>query len=396
MGHGGADHRQPPPEPATGRADRSTRLRGRPRGRDHGPVPSAVRATARATARPASRDALLRVLGDPALAWVRHQVLARLDDDGAGGVSGVLQLLTATPAQRAAAAALLGPGAVRGTRVAVPVADLEQLLAEVVGWDRGLAAAVRLLEGPPEPEPEPVAVAPASEPASESDSEPVSAPVVVLPETRGVPAAAPSPPVPEPARRHRAPARELDTAAADAAGLELVDVVLALGLPVDHPDAPGPQPPGGPARPAVLTLHGLRSTPPRWHPAPAGGVVWVCATPSVLAAAAAGPSGPVVCLDPLATSGASDPAWPGEAVALVLDGLRGAGWELRLNGGAGPEGCVLTELLASELGALPWRTPDADPALAAADPLAAAGPGVPLLTQLVADVRRAAGGTRPR
>jgi hypothetical protein len=120
-----------------------------------------------------------------------------------------------------------------------------------------------------------------------------------------------------------------------------------------------------------------------------GGVVWVCATPSVLAAAAAGPSGPVVCLDALATSGASDPAWPGEAVVLVLDGLRGAGWELRLNGGAGPEGTVLTELLASELGALPWRTPDAEPALVAADPLAAAEPGTPLLDQLVADLRRA-------
>jgi len=353
-------------------------------------VSTAVRATARATARPATRDALLRVLGDPALAWVRHQVLARLDDDGAGEVSGVLQLLTATPTQRTAAAGLLGPGAVRGTRVAVPVADLEQLLAEVVGWDQGLAAAVRLLECPPEPEPEP-------EPEPVAAPAPVApvAPVVVLPETRGVPAAAPAPPVPAPARRHRAPARELDGAAADAAGLELVDVVLALGLPLDHPDAPGPQPSGGPARPVVLTLHGLRSTPPRWHPAPAGGVVWVCATPSVLAAAAAGPSGPVVCLDPQAASGASDPAWPGEAVALVLDGLRGAGWELRLNGGAGPEGGVLTELLASELGALPWRTPDADPALAAADPLAAAEPGIPLLVQLVADVRGAVG-VRPR
>ncbi|MBF5082496.1 DUF2399 domain-containing protein [Quadrisphaera sp. INWT6] len=388
-------------------------------------MPTAVRATARATARPAPRDALLRVLGDPALAWVRHQVLARLDDDGAGEVSGVLLLLTATPSQRAAAAGLLGPGAVRGTRVAVPVADLEQLLAEVVGWDGGLAAAVRLVEGPPAPELSPGAeVSP--EPEAELSPEPepwhrppapveaVEAPVVVLPATRGVPLAAPAPPAPAPtapappapalvappaarapAPVRRAPVRELDASAADAAGLELVDVVLALGLPVDHPDhpdhpdVPGPRAPGAAARPVVLTLHGLRSTPPTWRPAPAGGVVWVCATPSVVAAAAAGPSGPVVCLDALATSGASDPAWPGEAVVLVLDGLRGAGWQLRLNGGAGPEGAVLTELLVSELGALPWRTPDAGPALAAADPLAAAEPGTPLLAQLVADVRRA-------
>ncbi|MGQ7296197.1 hypothetical protein [Quadrisphaera sp. KR29] len=347
------------------------------------------------TSRPAPprAAALQRVhglLADPGLAWVVQRVRGQLET-GADPVA-VLQLHSATAAQRAGARAVLGPAAlVRGTHLSVRVTDLEELLAEVAGWEGGLAAAVTALDGedgddaavvlPPTP---PAAVAGPPAPAPRAAAAPAPrAAAAPAPRAAAAPAPRPAPgPDPAPAARpaqasapHPAPApapppaprwAELDDDAADEAGAALADVVLALDLPAapDGPTGAALAALAAAGLPALLSLAQLRSAPPTWLPAPPGGTALVCPTPAVLAAVAAAPPAarrtrvPVVCLDAAAASAAADPAWPGEAVAVVLEGLRAAGWRLLLDAGWGPEGEVLTELLSGELHAEPWSAPD--------------------------------------
>ncbi|TXR55583.1 hypothetical protein [Quadrisphaera setariae] len=384
--------------------------------------------------RPAPPRSLLadvaELLSGPGLAWVVQRVRGQLET-GADPVA-VLQLPSATAVQRAGARAVLGPAAVvRGTHLSLRVTDVEDLLRELAGWDGGLTAAVRALDGdleviedddedddaerdegpdggvtlpaaaaaavagPPAPAPAPVSVpvsVPRPAPVAAAVLEPVPAPAPQLePQPEPAPEPAPEPePDPDPAL-----VVDLDAAQADRTGLALADLVLVLDLPVapDGPTGTALAAVSAAGLPAALTLQQLRDAPPSWLPAPPGGTALVCATPAVLAAVAGAPAAtptpasaparrrrrprvPVVCLDATATSPGADPGWPGDAVVVVLRGLKGAGWRLLLNAGDGPEGEVLTELLASELEAQVWRCP--------------ADPDAPLREQLVGDARRLA------
>lgn len=325
-------------------------------------------APATAASRPAPSRAVLsevaELLAGPGLAWAVQRVRGQLET-GADPVA-VLQLPTATPAQRAGARSVLGPAAaVRGTHLAVRVSDLDELLLELTGWDRGLAAAVRALDE--------------GLPGAEAEEEEDDDDAVALPATAAAAVAGPPATEPEPERV------ELGALEAEQVGLALADAALVLDLPADPGGATGTVLTALSAvgLPALLTLHQLRDAPPTWLPAPPGGTVLVVPTPAVLAAVAGTPAPgarrprvPVVCLDATATARGVDPAWPGDAVVVVLEGLRAAGWQLLLNGGDGPEGDVITELLAGELGARVWRSP--------------AEPGTPLREQLLADARRLA------
>ncbi|PWJ52960.1 hypothetical protein SAMN06264364_11696 [Quadrisphaera granulorum] len=340
------------------------------------------------TPRPSLED-VAELLGSPGLAWAVQRVRGQLES-GADPVA-VLQLLSATHAQRAAARELLGPAAVvRGTQLSVRVDDVEELLREVAGWPSDLASAVRALDGGPLPEPAPE---PEPEPTVVVLPEPVVLPeTVVLVETAPAVVAgpvlrervlAPEPepeaelePEPEPEPE---PRPELDAAGAQEAGLALADVVVVLDLPVAPHGPTGTllTAMGAAGLPAVVTLQQLREAPPSWLPAPPGGTALVCATTAAMAAIAVaaprrrlrGPASstaqhvPVVCLDASATEAGADPDWPGDAVTVVLNGLRGAGWRLLLNPGDGPESDVLTELLVDEFDAEAWHSPAPDGAL---------------------------------
>ncbi len=176
---------------------------------------------------------------------------------------------------------------------------------------------------------------------------------------------------PAPADRPRTAAGDRETwAAVGVVRDELSSTVLTLGLPAVSAAAGGAGSPTGAAlaawagagQPVVLTLRHLRLDPPVWRPAPAGGTVWVCENPVVLATAAdawaeravAGErsDGPpaVVC-----TAGQ-----PSAAAVAVLRGLAGAGWTLRHHGDLDPDGVRITNRLVTDLCAEPWRMGTAD------------------------------------
>ena len=92
---------------------------------------------------PPAEDPLATLLGGPEFAWLRARLRARL----AGGkpLSGVLRHPSASPAERDAAAQLLGRRA-KGALV-VRLSELEQLLA-AAGLAASLREAVEALEGP--------------------------------------------------------------------------------------------------------------------------------------------------------------------------------------------------------------------------------------------------------
>lgn len=169
-----------------------------------------------------------------------------------------------------------------------------------------------------------------------------------------------------PARQRSAAVDRETWAAVGVVRDEVSSTVLALGLPVDAPGAAGTALAAWAqvGEPVVLTLRQLRLHPPRWAPPAASGpsaraalvdppprVVWSVENPVVLTAVAdralhlgVGPP-PVVC-----TSGR-----PSAATVVLLEGLRGAGWEVRHHGDLDPDGISITQGLVQRVAARPWR-----------------------------------------
>ncbi len=196
---------------------------------------------------------------------------------------------------------------------------------------------------------------------------------------------------PAPADRPRTAAGDRETwAAVGVVRDELSSTVLTLGLPaVSAADAVRPDagagagagvlvarvdggaasPTGaalaawaGAGQPVVLTVRHLRLDPPVWRPAPAGGTVWVCENPVVLAAVAdawaerAGAGERAEHLPAVVCTAGQ----PSAAAVAVLRGLAVAGWTLRHHGDLDPDGVRITNRLVTDLGAEPWRMGTAD------------------------------------
>jgi uncharacterized protein (TIGR02679 family) len=94
---------------------------------------------------PLDPDRVRAVLGGPDLAWLVDRCRARIERGQP--LTGTVTRFPATPAERAAAARLLGRRPGRGSGVSVRLADLDAELVEA-GVASGLRAAVELLTGP--------------------------------------------------------------------------------------------------------------------------------------------------------------------------------------------------------------------------------------------------------
>lgn len=88
---------------------------------------------------------VLRMLGTPELAWVVSRIRTRLERGEP--IDGTLSLLGATPAQRRAAARLLGRTAGRGTSLSVPLPEVAEQLWRAAAAPN-LVAAVEVIGGP--------------------------------------------------------------------------------------------------------------------------------------------------------------------------------------------------------------------------------------------------------
>jgi|SRR5690625_2946529 len=74
------------------------------------------------------RVALERLLGDPHIAWLVDRVRGRIPAAAPGPMSGVVQLNTPTPEQRAAVVRLVGPPRRSGSALRVDLEAVEQIL----------------------------------------------------------------------------------------------------------------------------------------------------------------------------------------------------------------------------------------------------------------------------
>src|SRR5271165_4263850 len=88
---------------------------------------------------------VLRMLGTPELAWVVSRIRTRLERGEP--IDGTVTLLGATPAQRRAAARLLGRTAGRGTSLSVPLPEVAEQLWRAAAAPN-LVAAVEVIGGP--------------------------------------------------------------------------------------------------------------------------------------------------------------------------------------------------------------------------------------------------------